>query len=79
MAELKNADRAVDPVLADASTDGVVPLALAPRVPSATELLLQELAESEHHLRHPVAFAELCAVAGFKLDRKPHRWEVEPA
>jgi hypothetical protein len=50
----------------------------APRVPSPMEALLQELAESEHHLRHPEAFAELCAAAGFRVVKQPRRYEVEP-
>lgn len=38
--------------------------------------LLQDVAESEHHLRHPEAFAAVCEAAGFVLEKLPHRWEV---
>lgn len=53
--------------------------ATAPRVRSAMEMFLQEAAESEHRIRHPDEFAEVCRLAGYAVVQKPHRWEVEPA
>lgn len=38
--------------------------------------LLQDVAESEHHLRHPEAFAAVVEAAGFVLERLPHKFVV---
>lgn len=37
---------------------------------------LQDVAESEHHLRHPEAFAAVVEASGFTLEKLPHRFEV---
>lgn len=39
-------------------------------------VLLQHVAESEHHLRHPAAFAKLIAALGLALDHDGSRWVV---
>lgn len=39
--------------------------------------LLQEIAESEHHARHPDEFKDLVEGAGYKLAKADHRWEVK--
>lgn len=38
--------------------------------------LLQDVAESEHHLRHPEAFAAVVEASGFVLERLPHKFVV---
>lgn len=38
--------------------------------------LLQDVAESEHHLRHPDAFAAVVEASGFVLERLPHKFVV---
>ncbi len=38
--------------------------------------LLNDVAQSEHHLRHVKAFAEIVAAMGFELIRHPHKHEV---
>lgn len=43
---------------------------------NAMQSFLQDIAESEHNLRHPEAFASLVVAAGFKLEKLPHKFEV---
>lgn len=37
---------------------------------------LQEVAESEHQIRHPQLFAQICGAIGFDVVQEPHRLEV---
>lgn len=46
---------------------------------SALNELLQHVAESEHHLRHPEAFKALVDRLGFKLVKLDHKFEVQDA
>lgn len=40
---------------------------------------LQDVAESEHHLRHPEAFAAVVDASGFVLERLPNKfWVSDP-
>lgn len=39
--------------------------------------LLQDVAESEHQLRHPAAFAEVCAASGCDVVRLAHKITVQ--
>lgn len=43
---------------------------------SAMKALLQEVAESEHHLRHPEAFVAVVEAAGLVLVFQGSRFEV---
>jgi hypothetical protein len=38
--------------------------------------LLQDVAESEHQLRHRIAFADACAALQFEVVHDPHRTTV---
>lgn len=38
--------------------------------------LLRDVAESEHRLRHPEAFADMCAALAFEMVVEPHRTTV---
>ena len=42
----------------------------------AVQAFLQDVAESEHQIRHPEVFAALVTSSGFELHRLPHRLEV---
>lgn len=39
--------------------------------------LLRDVAESEHYLRHPAAFADLCDQAGYVVVKLAHKVTVE--
>jgi hypothetical protein len=45
----------------------------------SVQAFLQDVAESEHHIRHPGAFAALVKDAGFTLKKLEHRFEVHDA
>lgn len=46
--------------------------------PIPRQRLLQDLVESEHQLRHPQAFAEMCDDLGYEVVREASRMAVKP-
>lgn len=49
-----------------------------PVEPSPRQRLLQDIVESEHQIRHPQAFAEMCADLGFEVVCEASRVAVKP-